>query len=41
MINKNNLILLSFVKRGNTGEGYNLGGHCFVSRDLIPMNFFK
>ena len=41
MINKNNLILLSFGKRGDAGGGDNLGRHCFVLRDLNPMNFFK
>ena len=46
MINWNRLILLSFGKREDTGgEGMILGensaGHCFVSRDLIPINFFK
>ena len=45
MINQNHLILLSFGKRGDTGgEGIiledNLAAHCFLSRDLIPMNFF-
>ena len=33
MINKNNFILLSFGKRGDTGGEDNLGGHCFVLRD--------
>ena len=46
MINRNRLILLSFGKREDTGgEGIILGenpaGHCFVLRDLIPINFFK
>ena len=46
MINQNHLILLSFGKRGDTGEegiilGDNPVGRCFVLRDLIPMNFFK
>ena len=31
-------------KMGDTGgiiQGDNSAGHCFVIRDLIPMNFFK
>ena len=34
----------SFGKMGDTGviiQGDNSAGHCFVIRDLIPMNFFK
>ena len=38
---QNQLILLSFGKREDTGEGDNLDGHCFVLRDLIPMNIIK
>ena len=33
-----------FGKMSNTGgiiQGNNSGGHCFVLRDLIPMNFLK
>ena len=46
MINQNHLILLSFGKREDTGgkgiiPGENPDGHCFVLRDLIPINFFK
>ena len=46
MINQNHLILLSFAKRRDTGgEGIilvdNPTGHCFVLRNLIPMNFAK
>ena len=46
MINQNHLILLSLNKSGNAGgEGVFLGdnraGHCFVLRDLVPINFFK
>ena len=38
MINQNQLILLSFGKRGDTGGGDNLAGYCFVLRDLISVN---
>ena len=46
MINQNHLILLSFAKKRDTGgEGIilvdNPTGHCFVLRNLIPMNFAK
>ena len=46
MINQNQLSLLSFCKRWNTGRegiiiGDNSTGHCFLLRYLIPMNFFK
>ena len=45
MINQNHLISLSFGKSRNTGEKGiilvdNPAGHCFILRDLIPMNFF-
>ena len=33
-----------FGKMGDTGgiiQGDNSAGNCFVTRDLIPMNFFK
>ena len=44
MINQNHLISLSFGKSGDTeGKGIILGDnpaeHCFLLRDLIPMNF--
>ena len=46
MINQNQLSLLSFGKRWDTGgEGIIIGdnpaGHCFLLKDLIPINFFK
>ena len=41
MINKNNLILLHYGKRGDAGVRNNLGEHCFVLKDLIQINFFK
>ena len=46
MINQNHLSLLPFVKRWDTERegiiiGDNPAGHCFVLRDLIPMDFFK
>ena len=46
MINQDQLILLSLDKSGDTGgEGIFLGdhpaGHCFVLKDLVPVNFFK
>ena len=46
MINQNPLALLYFGKKRDTGgEGIILGenpaGHCFLLRDLIPVNLFK
>ena len=46
MINRNYLILLSLVREEIQAEegiivGDNPAGHCFVLRDLIPMNFSK
>ena len=46
MINQNQLSLLSFGKRWDTGgEGItirdNPAGDCFLLRYLIQMNFFK
>ena len=46
MINQNQLSLLSFCNRWDTGrEGIitvdNPAGHCFPLKYLIPMNFFK
>ena len=46
LINQNQYILMSFGKTGDTGgEGMILRdnpiGHCFLSRDLISINFFK
>ena len=46
MINQNQLSLLSFGTRCDTGIediiiGDNPAGHCFLLRDLMPMNFFK
>ena len=46
MINQNQLRLLSFGKRSETvGKGMIIGDNpakqCFLSRYLIPMNFFK
>ena len=35
MINQNRLILLGEIL------GENPAGHCFVLKDLIPINFFK
>ena len=46
MINQKTLVLLYFGKKRDTGgEGIILGenpaGHCFLLRDLIPVNLFK
>ena len=44
--NQNHLSLLSFGNSWDTGGkgiiiGDNPAGHCFLLKDLIPMNFFK
>ena len=46
MINQNQLSLLSFGTRCDTGIediiiGDNPAGHCFLLRDLMPINFFQ
>ena len=46
MINQNQLSLLSFGKRCDTGGegiiiGHNPARHCFLLRYLIPTIFFK
>ena len=46
MINQNHIILLSFGKGRDIRDegiivGNNPAGHCFVLKDLIPMNLFN
>ena len=45
MINQNHLILLSLVREETEGEGIildeNPAEHCFLLRNLIPINSFK